>query len=240
MSNPRTDEPTALRSTADYPGRLVWLWLPLAWIVFNIGWRIADEPSYRQLWDSELGPEENITALLLLIAVVAGLATLARWRQLGSPLAVTWVAAMTAGCFYFGGEEVSWGQHWFGWGTPEGIAAINDQGETNLHNMSSWLDQKPRLALELWTVIGGVLAPLGLAARLGLTTGFWTWVWPPRIVLPSAVLALAVGWLERIKGAAGLSDQWPIDVRLSETQEWYFALFLMLSLLAIRQRTKHP
>ncbi|MEQ9640164.1 MAG: hypothetical protein RIM84_09085 [Alphaproteobacteria bacterium] len=239
MSTDRLGGPRSGGARLDLPlGSFLWLWLPLGWLVFHFGWRIADEASYRRIWDSEQGPEENATNLLLLVAVAAGIATLRHWRRLGSPLAITWVAAMTVGCFYFAGEEISWGQHWFGWGTPEGIAQLNDQGETNLHNMSSWLDQKPRLALELWTLFGGVLATLGLAARLRLTGGFWTWVWPPRLVLPSALLALAVGWLERIKGLAGWTDQWPIDVRLSETQEWYFALFLMLSLLSIWQRAK--
>lgn len=39
--------------------------------------------------------------------------------------------------FFFGaGEEISWGQRIFGWETPESIAAINDQNETNLHNVN--------------------------------------------------------------------------------------------------------
>jgi hypothetical protein len=216
----------------------LWLWLPLAWLVLHLGWRIADEPSYRRIWDSELGPEESGTVLLLMLAVGAGVLALRHWRRLGEPLAVAFVAAMTVGCFYFAGEEASWGQHWFGWATPEGVQALNDQGETNLHNISSWLDQKPRLALELWALVGGILAPLGLAARLGLNDGFWRWVWPPRLVLPTALLALAVGWLERLKDVFGLSGQWPVDVRLSETQEFYYAAFLLMSLLAIWRRAR--
>ena len=35
-------------------------------------------------------------------------------------------------CF---GEEISWGQRMFGWETPEPIAGLNAQGETNLHNL---------------------------------------------------------------------------------------------------------
>jgi hypothetical protein len=33
------------------------------------------------------------------------------------------------------GEELSWGQRVFGWGTPESFAEGNKQGETNLHNV---------------------------------------------------------------------------------------------------------
>lgn len=32
------------------------------------------------------------------------------------------------------GEEISWGQHWFGLAVPEAIAATNLQSEINLHN----------------------------------------------------------------------------------------------------------
>jgi hypothetical protein len=38
--------------------------------------------------------------------------------------------------FFVGcGEEISWGQRIFGFGTPESIAQKNIQGETNLHNL---------------------------------------------------------------------------------------------------------
>ncbi len=32
-------------------------------------------------------------------------------------------------------EEISWGQNIFGWGTPEALAEINYQNETNMHNL---------------------------------------------------------------------------------------------------------
>lgn len=34
------------------------------------------------------------------------------------------------------GEELSWGQHYFGYATPESLAGLNQQGELNLHNLS--------------------------------------------------------------------------------------------------------
>src|SRR3546814_4167282 len=52
------------------------------------------------------------------------------------------------------GEEASWGQHYAGWLTPDNWQALNDQGETNLHNTSSWLDQKPRTLLEIGVIVG--------------------------------------------------------------------------------------
>ena len=37
-------------------------------------------------------------------------------------------------CLYIAGEEMSWGQHFFHWNTPEYWAMVNRQEETNLHN----------------------------------------------------------------------------------------------------------
>ena len=39
------------------------------------------------------------------------------------------------GTFFVAGEEISWGQRVFGWGTPESLATINHQVETNVHNI---------------------------------------------------------------------------------------------------------
>jgi hypothetical protein len=39
------------------------------------------------------------------------------------------------GLLFLIGEEMSWGQRIFGWATPESMAAINKQEETNLHNI---------------------------------------------------------------------------------------------------------
>ncbi len=46
--------------------------------------------------------------------------------------------ALAAALFLAAGEEVSWGQRLFGWGTPESISAINAQDETTLHNLTSF------------------------------------------------------------------------------------------------------
>lgn len=37
--------------------------------------------------------------------------------------------------FFGGGEEMSWGQHLFGFGTPGDVNKVNVQGEFNIHNL---------------------------------------------------------------------------------------------------------
>lgn len=44
---------------------------------------------------------------------------------------------VAVGSLFVAGEEISWGQRVFGWNTPEGLAAMNVQRETTLHNISS-------------------------------------------------------------------------------------------------------
>src|SRR5690606_18740736 len=54
---------------------------------------------------------------------------------------------------FAGGEEISWGQRIFGWETPQEIADLNDQGETNIHNIGIIL-QLTNLAMFLTGLYG--------------------------------------------------------------------------------------
>lgn len=48
---------------------------------------------------------------------------------------ITLYAILAVGIIFLIGEEVSWGQRWFGWETPETYREINKQSETNIHNL---------------------------------------------------------------------------------------------------------
>lgn len=79
---------------------------------------------------------ENGTAIFLF---VAALVLFWRARQFAGQ-GVRAAAALTvlyALLFVFAaGEEISWGQRIFGWGTPEFFAENNYQNETSLHNLT--------------------------------------------------------------------------------------------------------
>lgn len=51
---------------------------------------------------------------------------------------------------YYLGEEISWGQHFFKWPTPDFFISNNNQNETNLHNISNIFDQLPRAIVFFW------------------------------------------------------------------------------------------
>jgi hypothetical protein len=53
-----------------------------------------------------------------------------------SRLGIVVLALMSAGLFFAGGEEISWGQRLFGFGEPSSFGAVNAQDETNLHNLN--------------------------------------------------------------------------------------------------------
>lgn len=76
--------------------------------------------------------------------------------------------------FVGGGEEISWGQRIFGWGTPESLGSVNAQDETNLHNLAvlnGALDVN-NLFKAFWFAFG-VLLPIvaALSERVRTTIG---------------------------------------------------------------------
>jgi len=83
---------------------------------------------------------ENITAINFFISSLVLVFIL---YQLGKSEAkrkiyiITIIALLSLFFFLLGGEEISWGQRVFGWGTPE-IFSGNVQHETNFHNLIPW------------------------------------------------------------------------------------------------------
>jgi hypothetical protein len=216
----------------------LWLWFPPLLLLVIVPIKILAPGFYASWIDGELGLIELATPMISFAGVVVGFKLLCIASNLPTTRLRVWVLLTTIGCVYFAGEELSWGQHLFGWGTPEYLEAINDQEETNLHNISSWFDQKPRLLLEIWVLVGGVIWPL-----LGRKKGSYGeapvqeayWFWPTIEVLPTALLAILVRLPERIKSLFEI-QQLPLELRFSEPQEYYFALFLLIYLASIRKR----
>lgn len=182
------------------------------------------------------GVIENGTILVLLPAIVAGLIVFARRRHLPHRILGWTTLACAVACIYFAGEEASWGQHYFGWQAGERMAEINKQKETNLHNVSTWFNQKPRMLVEWWLLLGGIVLPLWRAIRKSSPDpeSFSHWFWPTHIVVPTALLYLF------LRSAYWYQDATEADIPYwlydSETREYYIALFLALYLLSIWSR----
>jgi hypothetical protein len=142
-----------------------------------------------------------------------------------------WILA----CIYFAGEEMSWGQWYFGWETPDSISALNDQQETNIHNISSWFDQKPKLLVTLWIILGGLILPLWKMVRNKQSTNqleWQYWFFPTLVCVPTAGLFTLIRFADWVP--------WDVVNQFgnSELREYYVALFLSVYLLSIYFRLR--
>ncbi len=220
----------------------LWLWLifPPIMIAISLISRTTAPEFYKTYIEGELGLVENGTVLLLLIAVIFGVMSILKSRQVKIPLLTAWIFVQTIGCFYFMGEEASWGQHWFGW-SADGIFTDHPRQETNIHNTNHWFDQKPKVAVELWTILGGIIAPLWLYFRgrkLNSKTGLLYWVWPTIVCFPTALIVTVIKNIERYRETVGVKLPIPFDIRFSEPQEYYFAVFFLIYMVSFYSRIK--
>ncbi len=218
-----------------------WLWFPpLMLLVQTAAWLI--DPVFESRWIGmrEFGAVEIGTVLVYLPGIAAGILALRLWRHLPAWWLRGWLLAFVLGCFYIAGEEASWGQHYLNWNTPETWAAINKQQETNLHNTSTWLNQKPRIAMELWILVGGILMPL--RARLkGITYApheWGYWVWPTAACLPAALLCFFIKLPVHLEKWLHLDQPLFTGFNLNEIHEYNIAVFLTLYLCAFYLRLK--
>lgn len=153
----------------------------------------------------EDGPIEYATAMLFAAAACLSF-------HLAVTLPEAWRKAVhllfAAGFLFCVGEEVSWGQRLFGFGTPDLIQEVNVQGEFNLHNLFGYVADHifiagvviygaimPYLVYQspfvhrLVDLSGLPIASFGLAAALAIVSLFHDWT--IYAVLPRTPLRIA-------------------------------------------------
>ena len=176
---------------------------------------------------SENGPIELMQWVVITLALLVCLATLVKIPVKVQPFLFGWVAVASLACFYISGEEVSWGQHFLNWDTPSYWAAVNDQQETNLHNTTAWLDQKPRLILMIGIILGGIVFPLLQKFKPGLLPSRYAVIYPPMSLMVVSLLVIGPYTLDKIAD---------VFARVSEVQELYMYYFILLYMLVLRRR----
>jgi hypothetical protein len=191
----------------------------------------------------ELGVMESGQNLFLAIA----LALMIRLAfQADTPMLRNWLLFIAAGTLYLLGEESSWGQHYFNWETGGFFAAYNDQGETNVHNMSSWFDQKPRAILLFGMIMGTVVHPLVKHFRngRGLFDNPW-WLAPTLVSLPPVVFSQLGALPERIDDFNDVFHVFDFSAqaltngyRSSEMEEFFMYIFFITYTLSLGHRLK--
>jgi len=221
-----------------------WLWLlgPAAIYPLLVVAIFVYRPFFNIMTAKESGIEW-LSVLVLLIGVGFGIHLLVRYRRrLPSRYLIYWLALITVGMFFLAGEEMSWGQHlnfWTGDDLPETWQEINDQRETNVHNLTNALDQGPTNLVVISVFVAFVLNPLYLK-RKGQTMppsdpGYW--FWPTHVGQAAAWGVLIIPFPKRIyEWTTG--QEASVAWRHSEIHEFYIALLLMLYTLSIWQRLR--
>jgi len=211
------------------------LWVPLVLLLFLALAAQIDPDWYDRTINSEQGLIELAQATLVGAGFVVALTALPAAARARPRWLLGWIGLAALCCLYVAGEEISWGQHLFGWSTPAEWIEINDQDETNLHNVSGWFDQKPRWLLGLGIGIGGFALPLLALRWPALRQGWIAPILPPLATVPVAAMAILVGavWTwDDFVGELNLFE------RPSEVQEFYFYYFVLLYLLVMRRRLR--
>ena len=180
----------------------------------------------------EYGLVESLSNVFLFVAIVFS------FRSIILPLTIiqrTWVSLFVLGCILFLGEEISWGQHYIEWKTPEAWSEMNNQNETNLHNLQGWpeflFSKIARNGLSIGLIIGSVVAPWWLRKnpQFCIPGKINFWLWPSSESAIVAILAVASNLPKRLLKNFGVEIPWlyygPAD---GELKECLFALFIMM------------
>jgi hypothetical protein len=118
----------------------------------------ATRPFAREL-SLENRPIELLSFGLLLLAALLAIDLARRAAVRGESRRVSaFYSVFGVGLFVVGMEEVAWGQHFFGWSTPESWREINAQRETTLHNLHPLQGHQPQFRLAF--ALGGMLGIL--------------------------------------------------------------------------------
>ena len=107
----------------------------------------CNESFFFNFWN-ENGFIENLGSLFLFFAIIF----LFKARNLYGDIKFIniFLIIKILALIYFLGEEISWGQHFFKWTSPDFFKNANIQGETNIHNISNLFDQVPRTLVIIW------------------------------------------------------------------------------------------
>jgi len=222
---------------------ILWAVFPPLMLVILIFLAYLDPDIFQLMMakDDEGGLVEHATVLVLLPGIVAGFAAFIYHRQNLPHLWLGWWVLMwTLACIFFAGEEVSWGQWFFEWKSPEVFKQLNSQEETNLHNITPWLFQKPQALVESWIILGGLVLPLWRRYKAHVwlqPDNTWQyWLWPTYVVMPTAAFVLLLRFFKPFFEAVPLTRLERLGS--GELREYYIALFLGLYLLSFWLRIR--
>lgn len=212
--------------------KIWWLWIPIAFVFVQIGLERSATPEVLSAIMSENGPHELFQFFIMLAAALVSVDVLCQRPWKIAPWLLVWVLLAGLGCIYIAAEEISWGQQFLKWQTPDFWQGVNDQNETNIHNTSSWFDQKPRLILMIGTIVGAIIIPLLRKYRPGLVPEKFSIIYPPATLALLSVLLVGTNLLNHAQD--------DLMARSSEVEEVFLFYFMLLYMIILRGRVlKH-
>ena len=237
MNSSFTHPPEAYRVESFGYSKIWFKWLPI--ISIPVLWWVSYwYPSFSEKWlvSEQTGLLEFINALFPLLTALVALRLLFFHQIRSDWFLVCWALAMAVGGIYLAGEEASWGQHYIGWTTPEFWTSVNDQQETNLHNVSHWFDQKPRLILIVGIIVTGIIQPWLHLNRPNVLWRRFDFIYPALALVPLACCVLFTLLISKVWAEAYsfLFRQ----LRSGELQELYIVWFLLAYSLSLYWRAK--
>lgn len=207
---------------------LFYIVLPILSFLFILAWAYRSPGTFSKFAGGEVGILEISHILFALLGLVFGLVLIVHFIREQKKWGVLLSIFSSLVCLYIAGEEASYGQHFFNWEVDEVFLEFNDQQESNVHNISSWFDQKPRAILEITIVLGGLLLPLFPSIMMRIVPPGLRAYAPTLLFLPISILVI----LSRLPERLNLQGKFvfPEGVRYSEIQELYLFMFIALYL----------
>jgi hypothetical protein len=206
-----------------------WLAVPVLFAVWLIAmWRVVPEWYLKWIIPEGYGILEFSQFIILLVALAIAVRLLFKPFVRKRPFVFAVTIIVVLGCIYTAGEEMSWGQHFFHWKTPEYWAMVNRQQETNLHNIYPAFEQWPRTVVALGVAIGGILVPLAAAFFPRVRSNRMSLFLPASALLPTAVIAMGFK-LELVHRLVN---------RPSEAVELYLYFFILGYLIVYARRIR--
>ena len=224
----------------------LWFFFPILISLIIFVSKSIDINFFITYFKGETGIIENTTFLILFISLCVCLSVLNKLKKKSySKNILFFFIFFLLGLFYFSGEEISWGQQWFKWETNDFFKKINDQSETNFHNVSSWLDQKPRFFLTLFVIAGGLICPF---INIKLKNKYRI-LYPTIYCFPSSFICFFYYILDNsykflCHGTPGVDIQCKyipslFHIRTSEIIELYISIFLLIYILSVNSKLKN-
>jgi hypothetical protein len=205
------------------------------------GFFLAAPGTHRQLLQGEDLGVEWITVIAFMGAAAMAWSIL-RFRHKAGRKTLAFFALLGLFFFVCGGEEISWGQRIFGFETPEKVAAVNEQGEFNIHNLEME-HFHPKDIVSWFMKLFGIILPFVLLWKArDADHPAWRYISPPALI-PAFLIPEVIALIEdpmddfMTRRVMELGME-PMAKQSEEVMEMYWALCACAAMILIYKAWK--